>query len=404
MLERLHTEGRPALDNAYKESGFSRGKQSSWEGEMKKEGMAMAKNGYRIKRFESGAWFGAFFGPLLIGLFIADSVLPQTPFYAGKTITVILSSGPGGTADLRTRAVVSVLRKHIPGNPTLVMAYMTGGGGRKAANHIYATARPDGLTIGAMGSAVIPAAILGETGVAYDIDKWIYLGTFEGGTPYVFFTRKDAGLNSVEKVRAASGVRIGSRAVGHIVYYTGRIFAYMIGVREPKFVAAFGGEEAPGALMRGELDAYVTIPDGIVLRNPEWIDTGLMDFHTIVEVPKGRKHSHPFFARLPDLENFAKSERDRKLLATYRAFQRTGMTLVLPPGTPRDRVQMLQEAARKTFKDPEYYKEFRKLVGSEPTPLMPEELEKVIKDLPREPDVLELFKELAGPGPIPPRR
>jgi hypothetical protein len=47
------------------------------------------------------------------------------------------------------------LRKHIPGNPALVLEYMDGGGGRKAANYMFRTARPDGLTIGAMSSGVI---------------------------------------------------------------------------------------------------------------------------------------------------------------------------------------------------------------------------------------------------------
>ncbi len=32
---------------------------------------------------------------------------------------------------------------------------------------------------------------------------------------------------------------------------------------------------------------------------------------------------------------------------------------------------------RKTFTDPEFYAEFKKLVGEEPTPLMPEDLKKL---------------------------
>jgi hypothetical protein len=34
---------------------------------------------------------------------------------------------------------------------------------------------------------------------------------------------------------------------------------------------------------------------------------------------------------------------------------------------------------------------------------MPEELERVIKNLPREPEVVDLFKILFGAGPLPPR-
>jgi hypothetical protein len=53
-------------------------------------------------------------------------------------------------------------------------------------------------------------------------------------------------------------------------------------------------------------------------------------------------------------------------------------------------------------KDPEFLKEYKK-TGDDSPPLMPEELERVIKNLPREPEVVDLFKNLFGAGPLPPR-
>ena len=58
---------------------------------------------------------------------------------------------------------------------------------------------------------------------------------------------------------------------------------------------------------------------------------------------------------------------------------------------------------RKTLTDPEFSKEFHKLTGDDPTPLMPEALEKAIREMPRDADVVELFNKLAGPEPLPPR-
>jgi hypothetical protein len=34
---------------------------------------------------------------------------------------------------------------------------------------------------------------------------------------------------------------------------------------------------------------------------------------------------------------------------------------------------------------------------------MPEEMDKAIKELPRDPEVVELFKKISGGGPLPPR-
>jgi tripartite-type tricarboxylate transporter receptor subunit TctC len=86
----------------------------------------------------------------------------------------------------------------------------------------------------------------------------------------------------------------------------------------------------------------------------------------------------------------------------HRTFQLAGSPFVLPPATPHERVEVLREAMRRTFKDPEFLKEYKK-TGDDSPPLMPEELERVIKNLPREPEVVDLFKNLFGAGPLPPR-
>jgi len=351
-----------------------------------------------MKRFKSPLWIVS--GILLVLLF-SETSLSQAPFYQGKTITIIFGSTPGGTGDMRVRVVVSVLQKHVPGNPSIIIEYMPGGGGRKAANHIYKAARPDGLTIGGMLTAFVSSAVLGETGVLYDLDRFIYLGSPLSTNRYVFATRKDAGLNSLEKLRVASGVRFGAQAVGHANYTMGRLFAYLIGMREPKFVTGYSGPEVDLALMRGEVDGIAQLADTLTRRNLHWIEKDLVDFHAILEIPKGYKH--PRFADLPELESFAKTEKERKLLAMLRGFTMTGAPYILPPGTPRERAQILQEAMRKTFKHPEFYKEYEKLTGEEATPLMPDELKKAIGELPRDPEVIDLLKKLSGPGPLPPR-
>jgi tripartite-type tricarboxylate transporter receptor subunit TctC len=338
---------------------------------------------------------------MLAGFGIPSQGFSQANFYQGKTINVVYGGGPGGTVDLRFRATASILRKHIPGRPTFVIEYMPGGGSRKAGNYIY-RARADGLTMGVMLSSFVPAAVLGSSGVLYDIDKLNYLGSPTSGEPYIFLSRKEARLDTIEKLRSAAGVRIGAQSVGHNLYNIGRILAYVLGMKEPKFVTGFAqGNEVNLAMMQGELDARWTIQATLVREEPEWIAKKLMDFHVVNEVPKGRRHPHPVFAQLPDIERFTKSEKERKLLAMQRAFVSAGTPFLFPPGTPPDRVQILREAMRKTFADPEFHAEFKKMVGEEPMPLPPQELEKAIRDLPREREVVELFNKLSGADALP---
>src|SRR5687768_16834889 len=91
----------------------------------------------------------------LIILFASASAFSQAPFYQGKTIAIIRGSAPGGVGEARTRAVATYLKKHIPGNPTILIEFMAGAGGQKAANHLYRGARADGLIIGSAPSGMV---------------------------------------------------------------------------------------------------------------------------------------------------------------------------------------------------------------------------------------------------------
>ncbi len=340
---------------------------------------------------------------LLVGLCACDSARSwaQSNFYADKTINVVLGGPPAGSADLRTRAVTNILRKHIPGNPNIVVQYMQAGGGRQAANHVFKVAKPDGLTVGSMGAALVANAVLGEPGVQYDIDKFIYLGTPDSAQHYLFITHRDAGLSNLEKLRTAPAVRVGGQSVGHPVYITGRVFAYLLGLNDPKFVTGYSGPQLDIAITRREVDARVTTAETMLARSREWLEKGMVDVHAGIEIPRGKRH--PRFASLPELESFAKSDREKKLIEMFRAFRLAGQNFFLPPGTPRERAQILQDAMRRTFSDPDFDKEYEKLAGDTPSALAPEALEKVIRELPREPAVVELFNKLAGADPLPAR-
>jgi len=338
--------------------------------------------------------------------FVSVAFLPthartQANFYEGKTITLIAFTAPGGSGDLRVKAAVPFFKKHILGNPTVVIEYMDGGGGRKGANHIYHSARPDGLTIGAGSGAIVGLGVMREQGVSYDVDKFIYLGTAEHENPAVIYTRRELGLDNLDKLKAKSGIRIGGQTVGHVSYVAGRLFAYFLDMKEPKFIVGYTAPEVDVALLNGELDGRANAAVSVLRRNPEWLDKGLMNFHSIMEIPKGDKH--PRLGHLPEVESFAKTEREKKVLAVWRAFRGAGSPYILPPGTPKDRVEILEEAMRRTFKDPEFPKYFRKLVDDDPSPLGATELARLIRDMPRDPEVLELIKKFSGAGPLPPR-
>src|SRR5918992_2550946 len=142
-------------------------------------------------------------GAALMHLFVlAAEVLAQASFFQGKTITIVQGRDPGGSGDLRVRALVPFLEKYIPGNPKIVMEFMPGGGSRKAANYLFRTAKPDGLSIGNLSGGMVSLAVLGESGILYDLDKFHYLGSPYSTYHAVLVSRAEAGFGTHEKIPA----------------------------------------------------------------------------------------------------------------------------------------------------------------------------------------------------------
>ncbi len=121
----------------------------------------------------------------------------------------------------------------------------------------------------------------------------------------------------------------------------------------------------------------------------------------MIELPKGQKYPDPAFSKVPALESYTKSDIERRLLSLWRSFRGVGSPFILPPGTPPERVKVLQTAFRNALRDPLFRKEWKTLTGQEATPLMPEELEKLVKNRPQDREAIKLFKVLAGPAPLP---
>ena len=202
-------------------------------------------------------------------------------------------------------------------------------------------------------------------------------------------------------MRAASGVRIGAQTVGHSVYTSGRIFAFLLGLKEPRFVVGFGGPELDLALARGEIDGRTNSADTVVRRNNEALEKGAIHIHATITIPRGK--FHPGFTNVPELDSFARNEKERQLIQVFRSFLYLRWPYVVSPGTSPEIVKTLRTAMAKAFNDPAFTKEFNKLMGSDPSPLTGEEMQSALKELPRDAGTLDLYKKMTEHGSLPPR-
>ena len=121
---------------------------------------------------------------VLLGPTVRAEAQGGKTFYEGKTIQLLVASGPGATTDISARLVGRYLGKHMPGNPGVVVRNMSGGGGLIAANYLYNVAKPDGLTIAAVSRANYMEQIIGRPEVKSDFGKFsgcLLVGNFGDG-------------------------------------------------------------------------------------------------------------------------------------------------------------------------------------------------------------------------------
>ena len=149
----------------------------------------------------------------------------------------------------------------------------------------------------------------------------------------------------------------------------------------------YSGPELDLGLERGEIDGRAIAVDTVSMTEGY---KKLVDFHAILEIPKG--HRPREFANLPEIEVFAWSQIERQVLTMSRVFWGVGTLIYLPPGTPEKLVEILRQAFRSSFEDRQFHEQYKKLLGLHPTPLMPEDQQKLVAELPRDIEVVKFLK------------
>ena len=319
----------------------------------------------------------------------------QTPFYQGKTMRILVGFSPGGTYDVWARLMAYYMVKHVPGNPSVVVQNMTGGGSMVAANYVYSVAKPDGLTLGLVTPALYIEQLTGRKEVQYDWPKFSWVGSPER-TDRIFYIRADTGYKTIEDIRkAAEPPKCGATGVGTASYYWPRLLADTFALKLNVVPGYQGAAEVNLAIERGEMHCWGGTVQAFFGSEPgrTWAKTGFV--RVLVQ---GGPRRDP---RLPDVPTLGELMDKHKTNEVLRGLARVllapddlGRPLFGPPGTLADRVKVLRGAFMKMMSDPDFVAEARKK-GLEPSPASGDELEGLVKELAAQPpEAIQRMKKL----------
>lgn len=283
----------------------------------------------------------------------------DTGFFKGKTVTINIGSSTGGGLDTYGRLVARYFGKHIPGNPTVVASNSPGAGGKTVAGRIYNVLPKDGTHIGITFPGILVDPLLNpDDRTEFDPTKFNYVGNAHAEV-LVCFIRNDAPARTPQDL-ISNELVIGATAPGSTTWDYPTVTNNVLGTRLRIVTGYKGSREVTLAIERGEAQGICGVGySTIKVQYPDVLEGKGVARIFAQEDMKG----HPDLnkAGIPHMIALAKTESDKAALQMLYAQSAFARPLILPPGVPAERVQVLRQAFLDTMRDPELLGDARRM-------------------------------------------
>jgi tripartite-type tricarboxylate transporter receptor subunit TctC len=333
---------------------------------------------------------------VLIGLALLEKTVDGATdqFYNSKTVRMVVGYAPGGGYDFYARLIARHMGKHIPGNPTFIVDNMPGAGSLVSANHLYKIAKPDGLTIGHFNGSLFQLKAMGQREIEFDSTQFEYVGSVAKVDVVCGFS-KASGIDSVEKWLAAKvAPRMGATAPGTGGHDVSRVLNATLGLPMQLVLGYKSTGDMRVATERGELNGLCTGWESFKSLWKQQIESG-----ELIIVLQALPKPHADLPKVPMAISLAKTEEARELIQVgIHNVSAISRPFILPPRTPKERVELLRKAFMATMNDPEFRTDAEKS-NLDLSPLSGEELEKTVHSLAKmNPLLLARLKQIISPN------
>jgi len=343
---------------------------------------------------------------LLVAFLVATTlwagcgVSEQEDFYAGKTIIVYVGRPPGSGADLAVRSFVRYWQKQIPGEPTMVVKNVPGGGGSRVWNLGWDKKNADGLEI-FFSPVSATAIIIRQEGLRADLSKMPLVGALM--SPNMTFARTER-LKRAEDLPNVKGLKFGGQAPAHRFSILGRLTLDILDVDYRNVSGFQGASDVFNALRRREVDIQTaplnfyrfTVEPSVVENGeviPLWYnpvvdeDGELVPISEAGDIPSFVDYYEAVKGKAPEGELF---EMYKVLLPhlngiVYAAF--------VPPDSPVEAFEILRESFSKLTQDEAYRAEERKMFGFNLPVISSRQGTKIIDSMTHAPEHVRVFLE-----------
>jgi tripartite-type tricarboxylate transporter receptor subunit TctC len=301
-----------------------------------------------LRRWRAGAIILA--GVTFLGAPAAAQTVAE--FYKGKTVAILMGTGPGGSYDLYGRTIAAHLGKHIPGNPTLIVEHMPGAGGAIAGNHIYGPAPQDGTKILLSHALPLVEKLRGGKNVNFRTREMHWLGAYSS-IAQVMALWHTAGVNGIDDLRSKEFV-IGAFSNTHLTYQWAMLLKNTLDTKYKVITGYPGGNALNVAMERGEISGWTASWENLVGTRPQW----LRDKSVTIPV----QFTLDRLAALKDVPTLIELTPPEKkdVVEFITAGTPIARAMAVGPRVPADRVAALRKAFDELMRDKEFLAECEK--------------------------------------------
>ena len=269
-------------------------------------------------------------------------------FYKGKVVTIMVGTAPGGGFDTVARVFAQNLNRHIPGNPSVVVQNLPGGGGLKAAVTLYNNSPKDGTALGEFSANIILEPLYGNAQATYDSSKFEWIGSMDVDVQACGVWRgAGVGIKTLDDViRSPKSLAFGSTAP------SGGTSLYPLFVKNAlgapiKVINGYNTtKEVLLAMARGELDGLCGITQATSVED---LQSGDIDLFMHI----GMDRKVPVYGNATPISEAIKTPELRKIAELVFNPNLMSRPLAAPPGVPKARVAALRRAFEDNMRDPD---------------------------------------------------
>ena len=317
----------------------------------------------------------------------------QSPdsLFKGKTISIYIGFGGGGSYDFYGHLIARHLGKHIPGTPTVVAQSMPGAGSFKLANWLTSVAPKDGTAIGIASQAIGLEEALGSPGVQFRTTDFNWIGRATSVVE-MMMTWETSRAKTIADARERE-VLIGGTGPGSPSEGYPKLLNAGAGTKFRIIAGYPASAEVLLAMEKGEVDAAFTSWGSLSAYHQDWLDQKKVNI-----IVQGTVTRSPELPDVPAVGELGDTPDDRRMLQLYASTADIGRSFIAPPGLAPERVAILREAFAATMKDPEFLSEVTR-AKVEFHPMLGAELQQLVaKAAATPPDVIVRMKQLLQPG------